>query len=115
MLSLKKKHNLLEGEHGKYKELLTLLRTKPEAEAQEILRRIRETDEALVVIDEIRRADRLVAEPWLICESDSRDDGLLQLDQEAYGYGDFDASAELWTVVPDQDEFMSELTAEYLA
>ncbi|KAM4057836.1 C6 transcription factor [Hirsutella rhossiliensis] len=112
LLSLKKKHGALEGENGKYKELLTLLRTKPDDEAHEILRRIRSADEPLLVLVEIRHAELLLAEPSPTSERASHDDRLLRLDQEAHDSSVIKVPAKPWTVVAD-DGLVSELITEY--
>lgn len=113
LLSLKKRHGALEGEHGKYKELLTLLRDKPDSEAYEILRRIRNADEPLLVLDEIRHAELLLAEPSSpVADRLSMDDRLLRLDQEARDHSFIAVPARPWTVVVD-DGLVSELITEY--
>ncbi|KAH7122183.1 hypothetical protein B0J13DRAFT_157389 [Dactylonectria estremocensis] len=103
---LKRKHNHLEIENADYRELLTLLRDKPALEADDILRRVRESRFPLRVFQAFKQAELLISDP----SSNERlgNAQLTRLDESSLYISAIKVHARPWTTVID-DGLMSEL------
>ncbi|KJZ69553.1 hypothetical protein HIM_11046 [Hirsutella minnesotensis 3608] len=111
LLALKKRIGELEGEHIRYKGLFNLLRTRPEREASEILRRIRTAEEPLLVLEAINHAELMLSEICSDGEGPS-DERLLRLDRQALENSVIRVPAQPWTIVAGQ-ALVSELITDY--
>ncbi|KAK7418274.1 hypothetical protein QQX98_004059 [Neonectria punicea] len=105
-LTLKRKHNSLEQDNVRYRELFLLLRNKPRAESEDIFLRLRASDDPLRVLEAVRQADMLLPDPG----SNDRlgHSQLAKLDDSALNNSAIKVHARPWTVVID-DGLLSEL------
>lgn len=97
-------------ENEQYRQLFQLLQARPEVEALEIFRRIREGDEPLVLIDTIKQANVLLPSPTLI--KNDRNQRLDRLDCQALHDSIINVPAQPWTTVVG-DGLMSELITHF--
>ncbi|KAK7430954.1 hypothetical protein QQZ08_002483 [Neonectria magnoliae] len=105
-LTLKRKHNSLEQDNVRYRELFLLLRNKPRAESEDIFLRLRASGDPLRVLEAMRQADMLLPGPGFNDRlGHSR---LAKLDDSALNSSAIKVHARPWTVVID-DGLLSEL------
>ncbi|KJZ68072.1 hypothetical protein HIM_12535 [Hirsutella minnesotensis 3608] len=110
LLALKKRYGALEKEHTRYKELFNLLRSRPDRDANEILRRLRTAEEPLVVLEAINHAELLLQGPSF--EEEVCNERLLRLDQQALENSVIKVPARPWTEVAGHG-LVSELITDY--
>lgn len=107
---MRRKRATLESENQHLKTLFHLIHSRPEVEAQEIFRRIRESDEPLAVLESVRQAEMLMPSPC--AEERNVDPKLGRLDRNAAEHALIRVPARPWTVVVD-DGLVSHLITEF--
>ncbi|KAK1853531.1 C6 transcription factor [Colletotrichum chrysophilum] len=111
-LALKRKANVLENENAQYRDLLRMVCSKTEDEAQEIFRRIRVSGDPLKVLESIRQAEILLPSPAANERvSDSR---LAKLNDKAMENSLIRVPAKPWTAIAD-DGLVSELITDFFS
>lgn len=109
-LAMKRKLGLLQNENLRYRDLIGILRSRTDAEAYEILIRIRAAEDPLRVLDAVREAEIILPAPSF---SGRPSDGeLFKLDQEAWDNSAIRVPAQPWTAVAG-DGLVSELVSDY--
>lgn len=109
-LALKRKLGALRQENLRYRDLLGILRSRTDAEAFEILTRIRAAEHPLSVLDAIREAEIILPGPSF--SGETNDGELAALDKEAWEHSDIRVPARPWTTVAG-DGLVSELLSSY--
>lgn len=100
-LALKRKCDTLQHENDRLRELFGLLQQKSKPEAQDILSRIRNSEDPLAVWKSIKDAELLL--PWSPSTSGAINDPRFdKIDAEALAYSTVDIKTTPWTAVaPD--------------
>ena len=102
----------LEEEIFQFRELFESLRIRPEAEAVEILRRLRATADPLATLRLVREGNPLMPRLVAADQADSHYSKPLQLDQEAFRNSTIRLRARPWTNVAG-DGLVSELVSSF--
>jgi hypothetical protein len=114
-LALKRKCDLLQDENDRLRELFDLLRKKSKPEAQDILSRIRNSEDPLAVWRSIKDAELLL--PWSEAASgpgsnQTRDPRLQKIEAEALAESFVKVKAGPWTAVAG-DGIVSDLISSF--
>ena len=107
---MKRKLTLLQHENLRYRDLVSILRSRTDAEAYEILIRIRAAEDPLRVLDAVREAEIILPVPSFSGKASASE--LVKLDQEAWENSDIRVPAQPWTAVAG-DGLVSELVSDY--
>jgi hypothetical protein len=110
--ALKRKCDSLQDENERLRELFGLLRQKSTHEANDILTRIRNSEDPLVVWRSIKDAELLL--PWAPSASGSRDPRLEKIDAEALSESHVKVKAQPWTALAG-DGIVSDLVSSFFA
>ena len=108
---MKRKLIALTDENLRYRELLTMLRAKPEEAASDIFWRIRASPNPLLVLEEMKQASSMFLDEDIFA-SESHDEELANIDTEAWESSPIKVPAKPWTSVV-KDGLASELISSY--
>ncbi|KAL0940087.1 Nitrogen assimilation transcription factor nirA 5 [Colletotrichum truncatum] len=108
VVSIRKRKEELERENEDLHELLRFLHSRPEEEAVEIFKRLRESGDALQVLDFVRNADLLLQRRQVVKSASPNDSNRFSADVDDLPAGFLKVPARPWTTLAN-DGVVSEL------